>query len=139
MPDAQHHALAAIMLCALAIDARANHLIDELAEQGLSPDTARAAKWLPTKEKWFLLPALAGKGIQLSAAKPPHQAIAKICALRNVIMHVQFDAIAQKLPTLRTIESYFKEFVEAVEDMNIVLDRGVPAHRPEVLAKGRFT
>jgi hypothetical protein len=40
LPPEQHHALAAITLCALAIEARANHSIDELAEQGLSKDTA---------------------------------------------------------------------------------------------------
>lgn len=139
LPPDQHHALAAITLCTLAIEARANHLIDELVEQGLSKDTARAAKWLPTKEKWFLLPALAGKKTQLSAATQPHQAIAQICDLRNEIMHVKFDEIARKLPAVGTIESYFKGFVEAMEDMNVVLERGVPAPRPEVLAKGRFT
>ena len=140
LPRDQHHALAAITLCSLAIEARANHLIDELAEDGgLSKDTARAAKWLPTKEKWFLLPALAGKGIQLSAAIQPHQAIAQICDLRNEIMHVRFDEIVRKLPAVGTIEGYFMGFVEAMEDMNVVLERGVPAPRPEVLAKGRFT
>jgi hypothetical protein len=139
LPPHQHHALAAITLCALAIEARANHLIDELAEQGLSKDTAQAAKWLPPKEKWFLLPALAGKGAQLSAARAPHQAIAQICDLRNMIMHVKFDEIDRKLPAVGTIESYFKGFVEAMEDMNVVLGRGVPTPRPEVLAKGRFT
>ena len=140
MPRDQHHALAAITLCTLAIEARANHLIDELAEEGrLSKDTARAAKWLPTKEKWFLLPGLAGKGIQLNAATQPHQAIAQICDLRNEIMHVRFAEIARKLPAVGTIEGYFMGFVEAMEDMNIVLKRGVSAPRPEVLAKGRFT
>jgi hypothetical protein len=53
-------------------------------------------------------------------------------------MHVKFDEIARKLPAVETVESYFKGFVEAMEDMNVVLDRGVPAPRPEVLAKGRF-
>jgi hypothetical protein len=85
-----------------------------------------------------LLPALAGKGTKLSAATQPHQAIAMICEFRNEIMHVKFDEIARKLPTVETVESYFKGFVEAMEDMNVVLDRGVPAPRPEVLAKGRF-
>jgi hypothetical protein len=139
LPLDQHHTLAAIALCTLAIEARANHLIDELAEKGLSEDTARAAKWLPTKEKWFLLPTLAVKGTKVSAAVPPHQAIAQLCDLRNNIMHVKFADIARKRPAVGTVESYFKGFVAAMEDMNVVLGRDVTAPRPEVLAKGRFT
>ena len=134
----QHHCLAAITLCALAIEARANHLIDELIENGLSADTGRAAKWLPPKEKWFLLPSLAGKTAKLSSASQPHQAIAQICDLRNDIMHVKFDEIAKKLPAVGTVEGYFRGFVAAMEDMNIVLGRDITSPRPEVLSKGKF-
>ncbi len=136
-PEA-HHCLAATTLSALAIEARANHLIDELIENGLSADTGRAAKWLPPKEKWFLLPSLAGKTAKLSSAIPPHQAIAQICDLRNDLMHVKFDEIVKRLPSVGTVEGYFRNFVEAMEDMNIVLGRDVSSPRKKVISKGRF-
>jgi hypothetical protein len=68
LPGDQHHVLGTLALCNLAIEARANHLLEELIEDGtISGDVGRAAKWLPTKEKWFLIPALAGKTAKLSS------------------------------------------------------------------------
>ncbi len=56
------HILATLTLCNLAIEARANHLIDELFEKGIiSKDEANAAQYLPPQNKWALLPKLARK------------------------------------------------------------------------------
>ncbi len=140
LPPALHHSLATITLCNLAIEARVNHLLEELIEERkVSEDIGRAVRWLPTKEKWFLLPALTGKSLTLSAAAMPHQAIAAICDFRNDLVHVNFDKLA-KLPTGRLLQSYFENFVKAMEDMNVILERGRP-HGPiqEVIDMGRFT
>jgi hypothetical protein len=57
LPDDQFHVVAAVVLCNLAIEARANHLIEELIESGkITADVGQAARLLPTKHKWFILP-----------------------------------------------------------------------------------
>ena len=132
------HVLAALAFCVFSIEARANHLIEELREAGtIGFDLANAARWLPPKEKWFLLPALAGVRVQISSASGPHQAVAQLCDLRNDLMHVSYDQLAAKLPTAQTALSYFERFVEAMEDMNVILGRHQNPD-PEVLRIGRF-
>lgn len=109
------HVLAALVFCVFSIEARANHLIEELCEAGtIGPDLANAARWLPPKEKWFLLPALAGVRTQISSASGPHQAVAQLCDLRNDLMHVRYDQLTAKLPSSKTTLSYFERFVEAM-------------------------
>jgi hypothetical protein len=132
------HILASLVLCNLAIEARANHLIEELLEEGrLSKDVANAARRLPTKHKWFLLPALAGKTTTLSASAGPHQAIAELCDLRNACIHVSYDQLLTNLPPAGKMRSYFERFVEAMEDLNVVLERhGQPD--PDVLKIGKL-
>ena len=136
--DEASHVLAALVFCVFSIEARANHLIEELREDGtITADLADAAHWLPPKQKWFLLPALAQKPNRLTATSGPHQAVAQLCDLRNDLMHVRYDRLAEKLPTSQTALSYFARFVEAMEDMNVVLGR----HEnplPEVLKIGQF-
>ena len=89
LADEEFHVLATLVLCNLAIEARANHLIEEMVEEGrVRKEVGKAARWLPPQHKWFLLPALARTSIVLEADKPPHQAIAQICALRNVLLQV---------------------------------------------------
>jgi hypothetical protein len=132
------HILATLALCNLAIEARANHLIEELVEQGtINADIADAARRLSPKHKWFLLPTLAGVSKSLDSAKPPHQAIAQICALRNDLMHVDYAKLQQRLPTPNTALSLFANFVAVMEDMNVVLGRIAKA-RKEVLDIGQF-
>lgn len=138
LPPKEFHTLAALALCNLAIEARANHLLDELLEAGnVSEDVAKAARWLPTKEKWFLIPALAGASTTMSADSAPHQAIAQICELRNDLMHVNYEKLKTRLPKPGTLESYFENFVHAMEDMNVILGR-IEDLRPVVLKIGKF-
>jgi hypothetical protein len=136
--DEASHVLAALVFSVFSIEARANHLIEELREAGtITADVADAARWLPPKQKWFLLPTLAGKPNRLTAISGPHQAVAQLCDLRNNLMHVQYDRLGEKLPSPETALSYFERFVEAMEDMNVVLGRH-DSPLPEVLKIGRF-
>ncbi len=130
--------LATLVLCNLAIEARANHLLEELFEEGrISEDVADAARQLSTKHKWFLLPALAGKSTTLSASAGPHQAIAELCGLRNDCIHVNYDQLLKNLPPAGKILSCFRRFVEAMEDLNVVLGRHSQAD-PDILKIGTF-
>jgi hypothetical protein len=106
----------------------------------LSEATGRAAQRLPPKEKWFLLPALAGSGAVLSADSGPHQAVAQICDLRNDAVHVNLAKLLDRLPTPDLMVSYFRRIVEAIEDMNVLLKRSGRENGPlaEVLKIGRF-
>jgi hypothetical protein len=136
--DEDFHILATLILCNLAIEARANHLIDELFEKGIiSEDEADAAQYLPIKNKWALLPKLAGKRIKIDFGKPPHSAISQICVFRNDLMHVRYFNIKKKLPKLKTLLSYFNNFVIAMENMNVILGR-INKPRKTVLNIGSF-
>lgn len=139
LPDVEYHELATLALCTLAIEARANHLIDELVEEGkITQDVADAARWLPTKHKWFLIPRLAGVQSDLDSSAGPHQAVAQICDLRNDIIHVNYQRLKEKLPSPNTVLTYFKRFIEAMEDMNVILGRDIQAPRKKVLDIGDF-
>ena len=140
LPEDQFNVLAAVVLCNLAIEARANHLIEELIEDGkITPDVGQAARRLPTKHKWFLLPALAGVPAGLSSSSGPHQAVAQLCDLRNDFLHINYKLMKERLPQPGTLLSYFQRFVEAMEDMNVVLQRDRPnGPLPLVLDMGKF-
>jgi hypothetical protein len=134
----QINILATLVICNLAIEARINHLIEELLEEGrISTDVADAARRLPTKQKWFLLPALAGKSTTLSASAGPHQAIAELCELRNACIHVSYDQLLKNLPPAKKMLSCFQRFVEAMEDLIVVLERHTQAD-PVILKIGTF-
>jgi hypothetical protein len=133
-----YHRLFAIIQCNLAIEARANHLIDELVEDDvITKDVGDAARWLPTRVKWFLIPTLAGKKNKLDSSSGPHQAIAQICDLRNEFIHVNYPSLKKSLPTAKTILSYFERFVEAMEDMNVVLGRHSEPNK-DIINIGKF-
>jgi len=136
--DEDFHILATLTLCNLAIEARANHLIDELLEKGIiSKDEANAAQHLPPQNKWALLPKLAGKRTKIDFSKPPHSPISQICALRNDIIHVRYSNIKKKLPKTKTLLSNFNNFVIAMENMNVILKR-INKPRKTVLNIGSF-
>ena len=91
--------LALLVQCTLAIEARANHLIDELIKKNeITEAEGRAAQQLPARGKWFLLPRIAGVKTHLSDKTSPHQAIAEICAMRNNLAHVNFKRLRSALP-----------------------------------------
>lgn len=138
LPGKEFHTLATLVLCNLAIEARANHLIDELEEKGtISKDVAEAARWLPTKQKWFLVPALARISTTPDSSKMPHQAISEICGHRNNLIHVKYAKLKQNLPAPKNTLNLFDNFVKAMEDMNVVLRR-IEKERDEVLVIGNF-
>ena len=138
LDEQDFHTLATLVLCNLAIEARANHLIEELVEKKeITREVGDAAQRLNTKHKWFLLPCLARVSVSLKSDCGPHQSIVQICALRNSLMHVNFAHLQKTLPTADTTLSLFSRFVEAMEDMNVVLGR-VPKARDEVLERGKF-
>jgi len=139
VPEEEFHILSALVLCCLSIEARANHLIDELHEHGkISSEIADAARYLPTKEKWFFLPTLAGIiPNTLSSDKQPHQAIKQLCDYRNALMHVKYKELTIKLPKAKQMLSYFDNFVKAMEDMNVVLKRHSEPN-PRILDIGQF-
>ena len=124
LTDEQQSILTVLALCTLAIEARANHLILEQAEKGrISEAQANAAQRLPPLEKWILLPRFAGKRTLIRTDTNPHQAIAEICKRRNALVHVNFDKLTKYLPNKTKTISLFKEFVIAMEDMNVKLNR----------------
>jgi hypothetical protein len=135
LPEEQARILATLAFTTLAIEARANHLIEEQEEQrNITSDVGRAARHPPPQLKWFLLPKLAGKPVQLDSSKLPHQAIAQICTLRNQLVHVDYTGLHNKLPTKAQTLGYFRGFVEAMTDMNVVLGRW-SAPQPAVVTK----
>jgi hypothetical protein len=138
LPDKEFHTLASLVLLNLAIEARANHLIDELEEEDkISKDVAEAARWLSTKQKWFLLPALAKISTTLDSSKMPHQAISKICRQRNRLLHVKYTELKRGPLSPKETLNLFKNFVKAMENMNVVLER-IDKERDEVLEIGNF-
>lgn len=134
------HRLAAVVLCTLSIEARANHLIEEMVEsEKISREVGEAALMLPTKHKWFLLPTLAGVAQKLRLDSGPHQAVIQLCNLRNDFLHVNYQKLQESLPDAGTLLSYFKRFVAAMEDMNVVLQRDRPdGPLQQVLKIGEF-
>jgi hypothetical protein len=98
----------------------------------VSKDEACAVHFLRTNEKWALLPKLSGKVAVVDFSCRPHQAVAELCGLRNDFFHVKYDQLVESLPSPRKVVNLFNDFVEAMEDMNVILGR-VKKHRKTVL------
>lgn len=138
LTEERYHILATMVLCNLAIEARANHLYDEMAEEGkISQSECKAVRRIPTKHKWFLLPKFAGVNKKLDDDKVPHQAVAEICGLRNNLLHVNYEGLDGQLPPPDKALSLFENFVKAMEDMNVILGRHKQQEK-KVLDLGRF-
>ena len=137
LSNEQQSILTLLALCTLSIEARANHLIIELVERGkLSADQGRSAQRLPPLDKWLLLPSLAGRRTKIATDKAPHQAVAEICRRRNGLMHINFQKLrSSDMPSKTKMLALFRGFVEAMEDMNVMLRR-VRAPRKRVLRLG---
>jgi hypothetical protein len=131
--------LASLVFCALAVEARTNHLIEKLVErQVLTRKEAQAASFLTPEQKWFLLPKLAGRRQRIRSDQYPHRAISDICKHRNALIHVQFDRIATRLPDAQQALSLFEHLVDAMDDMNSLLGHS-RGPRKKVRAFGRFS
>lgn len=139
LSDEAQSRLALLAFCTLAIEARTNHHIDELVEKGrLTEEEAAVLQRLSADAKWFLLPKLAGARKRFARDKTPHQAVAEICRQRNVLFHVNFRRLNDGLPDAGKLLSLFREFVAAMEDMNVVLKR-IRRPRQRVLEIGTFS
>lgn len=139
LSDDERSRLLLLAYCTLAIEARTNHLIDELVEKGrLSEAEAASLQRLSAGVKWFLLPKLAGVRKRLDPSVYPHQAIAEICASRNVLVHINFRRLSEALPSSGKMLSLFQGFVAGMEDLNVVLKR-VRRARRKVIDIGVFT
>jgi histone H3/H4 len=138
LPDKEFHTLATLLLTYFAIEARTNHLIEELQEnQIIDEKTAEAAQYFPTNMKWFLLPMFAKIPTKFDSSKGIHQGVNEICEARNNLVHVKFSELSKTLPKPGKMLRLFKDFVEAMENMNVVLER-VEKERDEVLKYGDF-
>lgn len=141
-PEA-HYSLMTILHIAHAIEARTNHYLHELKEQGsITKKEREALKWLNIKHRWVLLPRIAGVDKRVNLDKWPHKAVLRIHELRNKYFHVKFEEkrIVREIPKKSDTLQLYNMFIEAQEDMNEVLER-IDAKRPGVLKKlkvGRF-
>ena len=64
--------LSTVVFCTLAIEARANHVIQKLREANrITKQECEAAQRLSPEAKWFLLPKLAGRRQALRANSGP--------------------------------------------------------------------
>jgi hypothetical protein len=139
LSDEARAILQTLTQCTLAIEARANHLIDELVERGrVSEEEANAIQRLNPRQKWFLLPKLYGSRKKLRSDVAPHQAVVEICALRNELVHVNFRRLNDRLPKSAKMLSLFEQFVKAVADMNVILRRTRRVQK-RLVRIGKFT
>lgn len=123
MSPREHWVAQLILRCVLAIEARANHLISEANEyKKISEKRKDALLHLRTDYKWILLPIATGHRKGIDESKNPHQAVMKMCAHRDKLIHVKFNT-DWKLPGPKEAVNLFNQFVEAMEDMNVVLER----------------
>ncbi len=98
LDDKKMGSLALIAWCFLALESRANHLLEELYENGaLSKKEVEAIRFLRTDQKWALLPKLAGKTSRIDFSQSPHSCVAELSALRNDIFHVNYDRLLKRL------------------------------------------
>lgn len=126
LSEEEHYIIMTIIHSVLAAEARANHLLHELKEEGIIDKRLRDVVLKSNLEtRWALLPKLAGKQHKLDYSHRPHQAIRELFKYRNQLIHVIFKKkdFIQKLPSKRKTISLYNDFVEAMEDMNVKLDR----------------
>ena len=129
MPPPEHWVAQLILRCVLVIEARVNHLIWEASEtKKISNEMRKALLKMRTRDKWILLPIATGHRRRIDESKNPHQAIMKICNYRNRLIHVQFDK-HWEFPKPKEATKLFNQFVEAMEDMNVILGRHRRPHK----------
>ena len=125
LPFEKHNALMTLLHLALAIDARANHLLHEMKEERIIDINLRnAIKNVRGEYRWALLPILVGKE-KISFDKEPHNAIREIYKLRNSFVHLRYEDVKfiEKIPSKRKTLRYYNCFIVAMEDMNVILGR----------------
>lgn len=115
-----------LLLVAVMIEARANHLIDECVERfGLNAKAAEGAKRLNTEQKWLLLPQLAGRQSRIDPEKRPHNAVLWIFNYRNVLVHAKFEGF-RSLPAPSDVISHYSDVIRAIDAMNAIVREDPP-------------
>jgi len=139
LPDIEYFKLTTILMCYFAIESRINHLIMEFKEKKEISDTI-LKEFLNsnTKIKWQFLP-LYTKGEKISYKDNPHKAISEICKRRNGIVHVDYGKLENNLKKISPKKTLglFKQFVHAMENMNVLLKR-ISKERKNVLKIGKI-
>lgn len=124
--EEEHYIIMTIIHSVLAAEARANHLLHEQKEEDIIDERLRdvVLKSILTT-RWALLPRLAGKQHELDYAERPHQAISELYGYRNQLIHVIYknEKFIGELPSKSKTIGLYNDFVEAMEDMNVKLDR----------------
>jgi hypothetical protein len=119
----QHYSLMTMVHLTLAVEARANHLLHELAEKGIISKTKRdEIRKVNGKERWALLPTLVGKD-KISYNDDPHDVIKEIFKFRNRFIHVRFheDEFISDIPDKDKALHCYNRFIYAMANMNEII------------------
>lgn len=120
----KHHSVMTISLLALVFEARTNHLLHRLKEEGDITEVERnKLKWKNIEEQWVIIPQIKiGKNL-IDYDNWPHKSIPMIRSLRNTFFHAKFeiDTMIEDIPTKKdTIELYNFSII-AMKKMNELL------------------
>lgn len=132
--------LSLLSRCILAAQARSSHLIQECKENGfINKNQAESFSHLNFKQQWLILPVINMKPhckYKIDFEEQPHKVIKELHEIRDSLFHVNHDKLKKQLDEINFDEllDYFVHFVDAMEDMNVILGRdGRTEAKPEVL------
>jgi hypothetical protein len=128
LPPEKHYALMTVLHLALAIEARSNHLLHELKEEEVINKKLRdAVRNVRAEYKWAILPLLKKKE-KINFDRKPHNAILEICLLRNNLIHLSYndEKFIEKIPNKNKTLQLFNSFIDAREDLDVILGRVEP-------------
>lgn len=125
LPAKEYYIMMTVIHSALSIEARTNHLLQELREKNeIGGKLFELVLYSKVKDKWRLLPELVNSPHNIDYDMTPHHAISTLFKLRNKFVHISFerDNIFQGL-TKNNIIGYYNQWIEAMEEMNVILER----------------
>ena len=131
--------LSLLSWCILAAQARSSHLIQECKGKFINDKQAESFSHLNFKQQWLILPVIYMKPHsrdKIDFNEYPHKVIKELHDIRNDLFHVNHDMLKARLDKIASdkLLDYFVHFVEAMEEMNVILERGgIKKARPEVL------
>jgi len=130
--------LSLLSWCILAAQARASHLIQECKEEKpISGTHTKKLMDMNFQKQWLSLPRIYGKGNIDIYKDPSYTVIKELQTIRNNLFHVNHDKLKNQLDNIDSDDllDYFVRFVNAMEDMNVLLERGGRKEaKPEVRA-----
>ena len=122
--------LSLLSWCILSAQARASHLIQECKEEKYIDDKqAESFSHLNFKQQWLILPVIKMKPhckSKIDFKKYPHMVIKELHDIRDNLFHVNHNQLKKQLDKIDsdTVINHFINFVDAMEDMNVLLERG---------------